>query len=376
MASRYTMVRKFISLTAAVLPLGLALSASAQAVPARPLDPATAIIEAFKTHEVVALDEGNHGNVQGAEFREALYRDARFQKVVNDIVVEFGNSRYQATMDRYIAGEDVPDKEVRMAWLETSAPNAVWDLTIYADMFRTIRQINLNLPKAHRLRVLLGDMPYTYDPAAPGRRATRDDAFTADLIQREVIAKGRKALIVYGGMHLLRKTMPTPVMPPGAPPRPESYSIVTLLEKAGVKVFSIWTFVPILGGDLSALQADVETWPKPSLALIKDTVLGVAPFTFYYPRGSGRTMRPGPNGPVVTDLGEAIGGVMQEQVDALLYVGPKSEITYAKLPAALCEDPAYIEMRGRRMNPQMWADDATAAASTFLARCRTAAQGK
>ncbi len=139
-------------------------------------------------------------------------------------------------------------------------------------------------------------------------------------------------------MHLLRRTMPTPVMPPGAPPRPESYSIVTLLEKGGVKVFPIWTFVPILGGDLSALQADVETWPKPSLALIKDTVLGVAPFTFYYPRGSGRTMRPGPNGPVVTDLGEAIGGVMQEQVDALLYVGPKSEITYASHPSRICVD--------------------------------------
>jgi len=98
------------------------------------------------------------------------------------------------------------------------------------------------------------------------------------------------------------------------------------------------------------LQADIANWPKPSLTVIKDTVLGVAPFTFYYPKGSGRLFRPGPNGPVVIDLGEAIGGVMQEQFDALLYLGPKSEITYAELQRSLCADPDYVEMRANRLS--------------------------
>jgi hypothetical protein len=191
-------------------------------------------------------------------------------------------------------------------------------------MFRTIREINQKLPKAKQLRVLLGDAPYTYDPSNPGKPFDRPESFPADLILREVIAKKRKALIVYGGMHFLRRGAGPPPIP-GQPALPPPGTIVNLLEKAGVKVFSIWTFA-IPGQDLTALQADIANWPKPSLTLIKDTTLGVAPFTFYYPKGSGMITRLGPNGPTTVDLGEAIGGTMQEQFDALLYLGPKSEI--------------------------------------------------
>src|SRR5579871_6391618 len=152
----------------------------AQAAAAKAIDPIEGIVDAFKTHDVVALGEGDHGNEQGAAFRAKLYRDARFQAVVNDIVVESGNGRHQAMMDRYIAGETVPEKELRMAWLETTQPNEVWDLDIYADMFRTIREINEKLPKSKQLRVLLGDTPYTYDPAHRAAPTPRSDRFPAE----------------------------------------------------------------------------------------------------------------------------------------------------------------------------------------------------
>jgi len=343
----------------------------AQAAAAKPLDPVDGIIDAFKTHDVVALGEGDHGNEQGAEFRAKLYRDPRFQAVVNDIVVESGNGRYQAMMDRYIAGETVPEKELRMAWLETTQRTDVWDRDIYADMFRTIREVNQKLPKAKQLRVLLGDTPYyTYDPANPRAPMRRSDTFPAELIQREVIAKKRKALIVYGDMHYLRR------VPPPMPGQPVG-TIVSLLEKAGVKVFSIWTFTG-LGAELPTLQPDIATWKKPSLTLIKDTPLGTAPFTFYYPKGSGMTMRPGPNGPIMVDLGEAIGGMMQEQFDAVLYLGPKSEITYGELPKSLCADPEYVEMRAARlsaMRPLGAPTTETSPAADFRRRCKEAVEG-
>jgi hypothetical protein len=349
----------------------------AQAAAAKPLDPVDGIIDAFKTHDVVALGEGDHGNEQGAAFRAKLYRDPRFQAVVNDIVVESGNGRYQAMMDRYIAGETVPEKELRMAWLETTQPTDVWDRDIYADMFRTIREINQKLPKAKQLRVLLGDTPYTYDPANPAAPARRSDSFPAELIQREVIAKKRKALIVYGDMHYLRRQAEPPPPMPGQPVRPPSGTIVSLLEKAGVKVFSVWTFTG-LGQELPTLQPDIATWKKPSLTLIKDTPLGTAPFTFYYPKGSGMMVRPGPNGPVTIDLGEAIGGVMQEQFDAVLYLGPKSEITYAKLPKSLCADPEYVEMRAARLSAMRRPGAPTtdpSPADDFRRACKEAVEG-
>jgi hypothetical protein len=41
---------------------------------------------------------------------------------------------------------------------------------------------------------------------------------------------------------------------------------------------------------------------------------------------------------------------MQEQFDAVLYLGPKSEITYAELPKSLCADPEYVEMVAARLS--------------------------
>ena len=342
----------------------------AQTAAAKPLDPVDGIINAFKTHDVVALGEGDHGNEQGAAFRAKLYRDPRFQDVVNDIVVESGNGRYQAMMDRYIAGETVPEKELRRAWLETTQPTEVWDSDIYADMFRTIREVNQKLPKEKQLRVLLGDTPYPSDPANPRAPTRRSDTFPAELIEREVIAKKRKALIVYGDMHFLRR------VPPPMPGQPAG-TIVGLLGKAGVKVFSIWTFTG-LGAELPTLQPDIATWKKPSLTLIKDTPLGTAPFTFYYPKGSGMMMRPGPNGPIVVDLGETIGGVMEEQFDAVLYLGPKSEITYAELSKSLCADPEYVEMRAARLSAMRRPGAPTtdpSPADDFRRACKEAVEG-
>jgi hypothetical protein len=47
----------------------------AQAAAAKALDPIAGIVDTFKTHDVVALGEGDHGNEQGAAFRTKLYRD-------------------------------------------------------------------------------------------------------------------------------------------------------------------------------------------------------------------------------------------------------------------------------------------------------------
>jgi hypothetical protein len=61
----------------------------AQAPPARPgvpLDPIPAIMEAFRSHQLVAIGDA-HGNTQGAAFQLDLIRDPRFTGVVNDILV-------------------------------------------------------------------------------------------------------------------------------------------------------------------------------------------------------------------------------------------------------------------------------------------------
>ena len=343
----------------------------AQAPPARPVDGARAIIDAFKTYDIVALGEGNHGNEQGAIFREKLYRDPRFQALVNDIVVECGNSRHQTLLDRYIAGESVTEKEVRIAWLETDQDTEICDGEIWFRFFRTIRDVNQKLSKTRQFRVLLGNNPYPYPSTKPYAPV---DRFVAELIQHEVLAKKHKALVVFGGMHFLRRFPPPIVMPSGEVLAP--FSIVTLLEKAGVKTFVIWPFAVNPGEDLAKAQPNVLSWPKESLALIKDTPLGLASFLYYYPKGSSLTMRPGPNGPVMTDYAEAIGGVMQEQVDAVLYMGPKTGITFTRPSKELCADPDYVEMRAKRIAavPSRFGSSSEAEAA-FRAKCKAVLEG-
>ena len=126
--------------------------------PIEPEEPVRAILAAFESHDIVALDEGRHGNEQGHELRLKLIRHPIFARRVNDIVVEFGSARYQELMDRYIRCEDVAAGELRRAWQDTTQ-HAVWDVPIYEEFVRAVRQVNESLPKDPQLRVLLADPP-------------------------------------------------------------------------------------------------------------------------------------------------------------------------------------------------------------------------
>jgi hypothetical protein len=310
-----------------------------QEQPAVPVEPISAILDAFRTRAVVALGEGTHNNEQGHAFRLALIRDPRFIATVNDIVVEFGNSRYQDVMDRFVAGETVPDITLRRVWQDTTQAHTVWDVPIYEEFFRAVRALNASIPRERQLRILLGDPPFDWDSVhtredmgrqiratgGPGGR----DRFAADLIQREVLAKHRRALLVFGDMHLLR-------LPVGPFP-----TIVTLLGAAAQpNIFTIWTHT--YGDDLRTVQANAATWRVPSLATIKGTSLGAADFKFYYPfplaRPSGDRAATAPQSPR-----------MEDEFDAVLYLGAPSTLTRARIARSLCADTAYMEMRLSRM---------------------------
>lgn len=185
-------------------------------------DPITAVIDAFRTHEVVALGEGSHGNQQAHAFRLALIRDPRFPAAVRDIVVEFGSARYQDVMDRFVNGEDVPHETLRRAWMDTTQPDAIWDAPIYEEFFRAVRAVNASLPREKRLRVLLGDPPIDWSVVRTredlDRFASKRDEHAATLI--------RRALVIYGDYHFNRTN---------------ADGIVGRLAAKGVKVYAIHT---------------------------------------------------------------------------------------------------------------------------------------
>ena len=332
---------KLVGLVVSVMSLSVLSSAQGQvdARPAVPLEPIAAIVDAFRSHDIVALDEGNHGNEQGHAFRLSLIRDERFSRTVNDIVVEVGSARYQDVMDRFTAGEDVPYNVLRQVWENITQPHGPADRPIYEEFFRAVREVNASRPRERRLRVLLGEPPIDWDAVRTNddmmRWLFQRDTHAVEVIQREVLAKKRHALVVYGGLHFLRN-----------PSQPETPGIVVRLERAGAKVFNIWTNTY---ADLDALQSDVRSWPTPSLATIRGNRLGAEAFARYYP------FEPMPLSPqnaasVPAEQSKWRSLPAQEQFDALLYVGPPSAVTYSRMSRALCADAAYMKMRLQRIS--------------------------
>jgi hypothetical protein len=311
--------------------------------PATPLEPAAAMVEAFKTHSVVALTAG-HGDAVGYAFGLSLARDARFSGIVNDIVIEEGSSRYQDLADRYVRGEIDDISSIRSVWRETTQPGLGLDAPWEA-FFRTVREVNALRPPAQRLRVVLGDPPIDWESvktAADHRRwIVMRDWFPADLIQREVVAKHRRALLFYGQMHFQRKQIAANYESQG-----EAETIVSRLENNyGARVFTIFT-VP----DVAKLQPDAVDWPTPSLAIVRGTVLGAADFTFYYPsEAMGRFyIRDGKAdfgaGQIPRDQWKTLRA--EDQFDAVL-VSRARPVPVRPSPAR-CADKADIQERLRR----------------------------
>ncbi|MDX6463163.1 MAG: hypothetical protein QOE55_6860, partial [Acidobacteriaceae bacterium] len=79
-----------------------------------PKNASAAVLQAFETHDIVMLGE-IHGNKQEYEWLQSLVANPEFADRVDDIVMEIGNSLYQKSVDRYIAGEAVPIEEVQRA---------------------------------------------------------------------------------------------------------------------------------------------------------------------------------------------------------------------------------------------------------------------
>jgi hypothetical protein len=268
-------------------------------------------------------------------------RDPRFPTAFQDIVVEFGNPRYQGVMDRYLAGESVPAEELRLAWRNTTQL-LVWDSPLYEQFFTPVRDVNRTLPADKRLRVLLGDPPIDWEairrpedfPPAYGYR----DPDTFRLLEKEVLSQGRRALVIIGTAHLLRRD------PIGDfQPRP--------LDKAGLadalaqrypgKAFLVWT----VAGGKSGIASRLASWRPGTLARVAGTSLGAESSSLLM-SGTITILRMVDGKRVPMSLRPEECPPLEEQVDAVLYLGPSDKRVEAS--PALYRDEAYVAELRRR----------------------------
>ena len=145
-----------------------------------------------------------HQSRQFHEFLKTLVTTPSFIALHPTIIVEFGNARYQSIADAYVAGSDVPKADVEKIWRNTTQL-LVWDAPMYEGFFHTIREVNRKVPEGSRLRVLLGDPPIDWSairtPADFPRAYGYRDWFYADVVERKVLDKHRRGLLIMGSTH-------------------------------------------------------------------------------------------------------------------------------------------------------------------------------
>ena len=91
------------SVLSAVLLVGPAVAAPEPAIPE--------LLKRADQYAVVALGQ-NHWSQARGRFYQSLVRTPGFAERFNTILLECGNSRYQATLDRYMNGEEVTYQEI------------------------------------------------------------------------------------------------------------------------------------------------------------------------------------------------------------------------------------------------------------------------
>jgi hypothetical protein len=291
------------------------------------------ILDAFDRFQVVALGEGRHMNRQGGALRLQLIRDPRFPRKVRNILVEFGTGRYQDVMDRYIAGEAVPMDRLRMCWRETTQP-VIWDAPVYEEFFRAVRDLNQTLPPEARLRILLGDPPIDWTKirtrseleawynermvARPWGKSNIRDGHAYDVVVREALSKGQKALVIAGDAHFSKPEIS--LAPPGFFGDYLSGNLRIQLDHshpgAALSITTRWD-----GKELLAAFPEIQRWAKPSLALLKGTKLGALP-----------------HGPLK----------LEDFFDAFLYMGPPDTAGQSAIVHETVADEAYYKEALRR----------------------------
>lgn len=174
------------------------------------------VLNAIDAHQIVLLGESHRSPVFHHFLRE-LVETPEFASRVNDILVEFGNARYQPLLDRYIAGDSVPHDSLQLVWRNTTQLLA-WDSPLYEEFYATIRRVNAGRPADKRLRVLAGDPPIDWghtNAATDIPRSYGDrDIETLRIIEREVLGRSRKAMVIIGGAHIYRESPGDRVAPP------------------------------------------------------------------------------------------------------------------------------------------------------------------
>lgn len=296
-----------------------------------------AVLAAFTTHRIVAIGEGGaHGLQDHFDLLAALLHDPRLPAVVDDIVVEFGNASYQSTMDRFTAGATVEDADLRVVWRNTTqSPFSTWDEPVFEQFYRTVRSVNIARSPNRQFRVLLGDPPIDWSQITSRDEVDtflmQRDSHAATVVQQQTLAKGRRALVCYGGLHVLHS--------PTSKPLPATGLIPILEQRTGQRARVFQVAVP-WAGDTGGLGQHLSAYPRRSVIPTNGTWLGRFDAGLLYP-----VVFRGTDGQPTNVM---CGVPASEIIDGAIFLGRPEQLTVSRENPAQYLDPVYWAELQRR----------------------------
>ncbi len=299
------------------------------------------ILAGFQSHPLVAI--GNYEDIaQEEDFYAALVRDPRFAREVGNVVVEFGSAAHQDTLDRYLNGGEVSFADLRKVWSDTVGFNIPYALG-YVNFFVQVRDVNRTLPPAQRIHVWLGEPPIDWPKVKTKddffRFMAQRDTYPAGIIEREILARKKKAIVIYGSGHFFALGQFMPVIPLLEQKHPNSIFKVQLYQGYTTKSCT------------ADFERATDSWPVPALvAPVKGSSLGgklYRPNCDVLPRNAGTIIGPSPAQirQIIEDSERRATGV---DADAILFLGKAATLTQSPFEPSIYLDPDYRREMNRR----------------------------
>jgi len=296
------------------LVLGLCAAAQASSGPA-----IARIAKQFDKHPLIMMGE-LHRYGQLHVFLREMIRDPQFICRVDDVVVEFGNSRLQELADAYASGGNVTETQLQSVWRETAVP-LTWNSPVYRKFYQAIRDINKQHLCPHPIRIVLGDPPLDWSKIKSAKDYepfTDRDGHFANVVEREVLSRHHRAFLLAGLAHAVKRT------PQGAEGDLDEPDAAQLIGRKHPGL--LFCIVPVPS---AAAAKAMRRGPPPSFRVVRGSELEHADF--------GMIWNLDKKWPPMKDI-----------VDGVLYLVPDKTLLYPSPKIYL--DPAYQQELLRRVS--------------------------
>jgi hypothetical protein len=331
-------------LSSVIILLITAIPVSAQRAVVHEKDIAKAIVDQFDRSDLIGLGE-LHGSQADQDLRFQVIHSKAFARKVRIIAVEGLNAFYQEDLDRYIRGEDVPLEQVQKVWRDSTGIFIGPVIrTTYEQFLSEVRSVNRGLPDRMKLRVIAADPPldWTKVQSTADFRAilSKRVVFGVDVIEREALQKGQKALLVFAGSWFTRNMQHRTAN--GLVPWTETIGAGLDRDYPG----RLYVIAPVRSGeypDSAKLEALIGTPRSPVLLRLHGTPFGALDANEFLPANPAALLG-SPASPFHTYRD---GTTLSDVADAVIYRGKVADSVVRPDPSDAADTAYAAELKRR-----------------------------